>query len=188
MTEIISKDSYFVYFGKHTSKNVNNTYLGSGVFVKSAKKNPSVKFVKHILSIQPSMELNAEFEELLVSKAKEKFSNCVNIAKGGIGGNLMPVHPMKGRKNPASEKSKIERSIYMKEKFKTQEHWCKNKPALHKRSSKIPWDKEVELYELWISEGMPKYWKFRNAAIRKGYPEVYYNGMVDSFVRKYNGN
>lgn len=188
MTEIFTDNNYRVYFGKHTSTSLNNSYLGSGIFIKSAKKNPNTRFVKHILSVQPTLELNAEFEELLVGEAKTKFSNCVNIAKGGVGGQLMEVHPMLGKKNPSTKIGRERQSKTMKEKFKHQVHWAKDVPRPNRRSKNIPWDKEDELYSLWVESGMPKARRFRTIAIEHKYPEVWYDGMVITFMRKYNGN
>lgn len=184
LTEILTENHYFIYVGKHTFKSINNTYVGSGVFVKSAKKNPNAKFIKHILSIQPTYELNAEFEELLVEEAKDKFECCVNIAKGGIGGNIMPIHPMLGRKNPSTTATRALQSKAMKEKFKTQIHWAKDVPRPRRRSKNIPWDKEDELYALWLKFNSPKARRFRTIAIEHGYPEVWYDGMINWFMRK----
>ncbi|WJJ59169.1 intron-associated endonuclease [Klebsiella phage vB_KpnM_VPA32] len=185
LTKIISDNGIKLYFGKHSSRcGLNNKYIGSGKAIKDAKKNPSIRFEKYVLATFETAELNAEFENLLIREAKEKFSNCVNIADGGDGGRVWEIHPMSGLKRPCSNERKLKISKSMKEKFKTQSHWAKDSTKISKRSSAIPWDKETELYSLWLSNNKPKRGKFGTIAKNNGFPAVDYAGMVEYFKRK----
>ncbi|USW07275.1 hypothetical protein [Salmonella phage GRNsp7] len=187
LTKIIHNDKIRLYFGKHSSRcGLDNNYIGSGKFIKSARKNPEVKFEKTVLCVFDTKELNAEFENLLVSEAKEKFENCVNIAEGGIGGKTWGnnPHPMQGRRMPASEDRKAKISATMKDKFSNQIHWAKDVDRPSRRSSRIPWEHYDALYNLWVNNNFPKRGSFNKLAKTHGYPAVDYAGMVINFMRK----
>lgn len=78
-----------VYFGQHTTTNLNDGYRGSGTIVKQYYK----KYPEHdssdvqILYFYSSKEDLNRAEKELVAKHLGK-DYCLNIAEGGYGGNL----------------------------------------------------------------------------------------------------
>lgn len=77
----------FVYIGQHTTKNINDSYLGSGLKLKNAiKKYGKCNFTKEILYVyQTYEEMNAKETEL-VTEEFIKNNNTYNIVTGGSSG------------------------------------------------------------------------------------------------------
>jgi len=79
------------YFGKHSTNNLSDGYLGSGNRLKSCfKKYGKENFKLEILEFFDSIiELNnAEFKLITDDILKEKL--CLNLARGGQGGDIHP--------------------------------------------------------------------------------------------------
>lgn len=88
MTTMTSDNAEYIYFGKHSTSNLDDGYNGSGKFVDDFKS--SSKFSKDKISTKPlcffeTAELALEFEELLIDAAMP-LENCVNMKAGGKGG------------------------------------------------------------------------------------------------------
>lgn len=90
-----------VYGGKHRGE-LDDGYYGSGVIIQRMLKKYEVD--DHVRIEFETEELAYEFEELLVFNLKEKYGeDCINIAKGGKGGQS-------GVKRSDSTKAKMEAS------------------------------------------------------------------------------
>lgn len=95
-TTVTTRKGSSYYFGKHSTKNLKDGYIGSGVRIQKIKKNineyskdPEFSLISDKLCFFETTELALEFEELLVSEAKEKLGRkCLNVAKGGKGDPL----------------------------------------------------------------------------------------------------
>ena len=92
-----------IYIGKHQTENVNDDYLGSGIFLERAvKKYGKENFKKEILFIfDNENEMNSKEKEL-VTEDFIKCSNNYNSAIGGEGGSLF-----KGKKHTEETKRKL---------------------------------------------------------------------------------
>lgn len=75
------------YIGQHKYKKLNDSYMGSGVYLAKAKKKYGIEnFKKEILEFNiPNVELANDWEQMyiLFERAKEKAE--YNIANGGKG-------------------------------------------------------------------------------------------------------
>jgi hypothetical protein len=92
-----------IYIGKHQTENVNDGYLGSGIFLERAiKKYGKENFRKEILFIfENENDMNLKEKELVT----EDFIKCnsnYNSAIGGEGGSLF-----KGKKHSEETKRKL---------------------------------------------------------------------------------
>lgn len=75
------------YYGKHSTPNINDGYMGSGVALKNAKIKYGVNnFIKDILCFVDSEEELSELEEMVVTDIEVNDSNCYNLKVGGVGG------------------------------------------------------------------------------------------------------
>lgn len=75
------------YYGKHSTKNLNDGYYGSGVFIKKhigAKGKAGLR--KTILSYYDSEDALNQAEYLLVQSKQDELGDlCLNLAEGGTG-------------------------------------------------------------------------------------------------------
>lgn len=99
------------YIGKHNSHKQNDSYVGSGVWVKKCKKS-GVNLVKSIAAKCQSENEAYKFEKTLVSACKKQYPNlCMNFADGGrgsIASNMVGRNPpMLGKKHKEESKRKI---------------------------------------------------------------------------------
>lgn len=75
------------YIGAHSTKDINDGYMGSGVRIsRSINKYGLDNFTKEILSIHQSSEEMYEAEKNIVSVEMISTDKCLNIKPGGIGG------------------------------------------------------------------------------------------------------
>lgn len=74
------------YFGVHSTDDINDQYLGSGIkfrnYVKKYKKN---NFVRKIVKIYETREKAFEYENQLLTKAILNDCMCLNVIEGGKG-------------------------------------------------------------------------------------------------------
>jgi hypothetical protein len=106
-TVIVSKGSGKIrhYFGKHSTKNLNDEYVGSGRIIRDILKSKKEFEITCTRSefFETAKEAY-EFEELLISEGREKYGDSViNINGGGKGGQL-------GLKHSTETKAKISKS------------------------------------------------------------------------------
>jgi len=75
------------YFGVHKTRNPNDSYLGSGVYIRRAvKKHGAEHFRKEILFIYLDPESAFGKEKELVSYFRAHDPLCMNLEDGGVGG------------------------------------------------------------------------------------------------------
>ena len=85
------------YIGKHITNNLNDDYLGSGIYLNRAiKKYGKDKFKKEILYVFQNQDDMENMEKELVNEEIINNSNYYNIALGGQGGKIVlyPEHPL----------------------------------------------------------------------------------------------
>jgi hypothetical protein len=79
------KPNYF-YVGKHSTDNINDTYLGSGVFLKKAiKKYGYINFKKEILYVFDNKKDMITKEKEIVNEDFILRKDTYNMSKGGYG-------------------------------------------------------------------------------------------------------
>ena len=84
---IINKNTQQYYFGIHSTNNLNDNYMGSGVFLKKEyKKWGKDSFIKEILKFFESREKLIKYEQTIVNENILSDPLCLNIIKGGIAG------------------------------------------------------------------------------------------------------
>ena len=114
------------YIGKHQTKNLNDSYMGSGKLLKQAiKKYGTENFIKEILYVfETEEEMNAKEKELVILE-----ETSYNLCIGGHGGfsyiNSNGIKKFHGRKHTEKTKEKL-RILAMNNK-----NGC----------GKIPWNK-----------------------------------------------
>ena len=100
------------YIGKHTTKNIHDKYIGSGLYIKRAlKKYPKDCFYKKIIKMFDTSEEAFQHEIELCSMFLED-KLCSNMCPGGTGGDFKGKKSRNyGRKRPKSDKIKISRGM-----------------------------------------------------------------------------
>jgi len=79
------------YYGIHSTKNVNDKYLGSGLLIEKAiKKHGRKNFKREIVKTFDTREEAQSYEREIVNEELLKNRNCYNRALGGQGGYLGP--------------------------------------------------------------------------------------------------
>lgn len=103
------------YIGKHQTKNLNDSYMGSGRAIRSAIKQYGIEsFKKEILFVfDNEAEMNAKEKEL-INEDLVKDTSSYNLGIGGEGG----AH-FKGRQHSYVTKTKIRNSMIGKKYNKT---------------------------------------------------------------------
>ena len=151
---ITNKVNGKTYIGQHKYKDLNDSYMGSGVLLAKAKKKYGIEnFAKEILysSIQYK-ETADDVERFAIAKERALGKAEYNIADGGQGGNLgeEAIRRMseanKGRHHTEETKRKISeankgkpRSEEWKKKI-SESH--KGKPAWNKGKKRKPFSEE----------------------------------------------
>lgn len=99
--EITNKINGKKYIGKHSTNNLNDKYMGSGVAISEAIKKYGIEnFSKNILHLCNSEEEAFKFELLEIEKVKAtKNSLYYNIASGGKGGVVSLWNDLEHREN-----------------------------------------------------------------------------------------
>jgi len=96
------------YIGVHSTLNLADEYLGSGIVLKRAfKKYGKDNFNREILKILPSREAAFSLEKALVQESQVNAKECYNRALGGYGGNLGEVNGMYGKTHSKEARAKI---------------------------------------------------------------------------------
>lgn len=74
------------YYGKHSTNDLNDGYMGSGKLLKnSIKKYGKENFIKEILCFCDSEQDAYELEELVITEIEVNNPQCYNIVCGGHG-------------------------------------------------------------------------------------------------------
>ena len=117
------------YYGVHSTKNIDDEYMGSGIAIRRAIKKYGISnFKKDILKIFDSIEKAYEYEKNIVDENLVKNENSYNLTVGGKGGfyhidSKGPNNPMFGKSDLQKEiqarpEVKQKKSITMKRVFK----------------------------------------------------------------------
>lgn len=76
-----------IYVGKHSTSNLDDGYMGSGVIIQRAiKKHGKEKFYKHIIEIFESADEALEYEKSLITEEFVQNTQTYNLKRGGLGG------------------------------------------------------------------------------------------------------
>lgn len=82
-----------IYIGLHETKDINDTYLGSGILLKKAIKKYGVNnFKKEILFVYDNKTEMINKEKELVSEVFITRRDTYNMSKGGYGMSTLPEH------------------------------------------------------------------------------------------------
>lgn len=126
--ETVNKINGKKYIGKHITNNIQDNYLGSGLYLtKAIKKYGRENFIKNILFIFDNEIDMTNKEKELVNTLLISDDNYYNIALGGQGGVtvLYKEHPLyelvcdklkHTQKKRANESSKITKELHKKKK------------------------------------------------------------------------
>ena len=116
--EITNKINGKKYIGKHSTNNLNDKYMGSGVAISEAIKKYGIEnFSKNILHLCDSEEEAFKFELLEIEKVEAtKNSLYYNIASGGKGGVASLWNDLEHRENMSLKTKKQWQDESFKEK------------------------------------------------------------------------
>ena len=116
--EITNKINGKKYIGKHSTNNLNDKYMGSGVAISEAIKKYGIEnFSKNILHLCGSEEEAFKFELLEIEKVEAtKNSLYYNIASGGKGGVVSLWNDLEHRENMSLKTKKQWQDKSFKEK------------------------------------------------------------------------
>ena len=121
------------YIGQHETNNLADTYMGSGRYLKNAKKKYGIEnFSKKIIAICETQENADILEKVFISLYRMEGKAEYNIAEGGYGGN--PFEFM-------SEERKKEIRLRIREHNKGKHHTEETKKIIAKASSEH-WKRE----------------------------------------------
>lgn len=130
----------FYYYGKHSTNNLDDGYLGSGVRIKHLNKKGYI-LNKEILCYFDTEALCYEFEELLVDEEMLKDPYCLNLRTGGeiyqysnISKKKMSDKAKQRKSNfneDTREKAKSKQSSTRKQLWSTDEYRDKMKERNH---------------------------------------------------------
>jgi hypothetical protein len=128
-----------VYVGSHQTNDINDSYLGSGKYLKRAiSKYGKVNFTKEILHIFNNKQDMFNKEREIVNEEFVKDTNTYNFKIGGSGGNPGIVGAFSGKKHTPETIEKIRKSALAKtitEETKQKmsaNNWAKKNPLAQK--------------------------------------------------------
>lgn len=79
-----------IYYGKHSTKNINDGYLGSGLLLKKAiLKYGKENFKREIISMHECVRSLDMAERQFITQSLITSNSCYNLATGGEGGMIM---------------------------------------------------------------------------------------------------
>ena len=121
------------YIGQHETSNLADTYMGSGRYLKNAKKKYGIEnFSKKIIAICETQENADILEKVFISLYRMEGKAEYNIAEGGYGGN--PFEFM-------SKERKVEIRLKISKSNKGKHHTEETKKIIAKASSEH-WKRE----------------------------------------------
>ena len=136
---ITNKINGKTYIGQHKYKNLNDSYIGSGVLLAKAKKKYGIEnFEKEILEFDiPNVDLANDWEQMYILFERAKGKAEYNIASGGLGhiGHHSEETKKKMSKTRTGRKHSEEWCKHMSEGLKGRvfsEEWMKKISDSHK--------------------------------------------------------
>jgi len=98
-----------IYVGRHSTKNMNDGYMGSGVLIgRSKNKYGEENHKMEIIDYAEDAITLKELEFFYVDIAKEIYGKmCLDIAPGGDGWLPGDLHPLKGKPLSEAQRKKI---------------------------------------------------------------------------------
>lgn len=94
------------YIGKHSTDNLDDGYMGSGIAIKKAlQKHGTEKFIKEYLHIFDNEYDMEQKEKEIITEDIVKDNNYYNMAPGGQGGNVIK-HSEESKKRKSQAISK----------------------------------------------------------------------------------
>lgn len=209
LTTIKTEQRVLYYVGKHSTKNLNDGYVGSGVVIKhicrKAKEHPERYNIQCSHSkYLSSSSLAFELEELAISEARDKYSdNLINIADGGdcvlINGHG-PMYGKRGASNPNfGRKSSIEhrkristalKLVPFEVRSKASKKAWNNHPDVRKRQIELAHSKEANEKRrnslrktLSTPEAKARRSEIAKVTQRKGYPWNSYDELYELWLK-----
>lgn len=177
------------YRGMHSTKNINDTYLGSGNLIsKAIKKYGKNNFSREILEICSSFEEMCQKEKIYVSEEWISNNDVYNLRVGGIGNSKGSIPWNKNIKGvqeawnkgleltSQTEESNLKRSNTLKEKYSKEQHHSKGKKIKHViwNKGKSSWNKGIEMKKIqcpycekYADIGNLKRWHLDNCKLKK---------------------
>lgn len=114
------------YIGIHSTSDLNDGYIGSGVLLKhSVKKYGVENHVNEILAFADNRKILSEIEKTIVTGDILKDSKCLNLKEGGDGGYMS-----------SKESRTLAKSKKRKNRYRIKNHKSKNKSKSNKIKKK----------------------------------------------------
>ena len=102
--KITNKIDGMMYIGAHSTDNLDDGYMGSGIWITRAiKKHGRHNFTKEILSVHTSFEEMYEEEKRIVTSEIVESPQYYNLKVGGYGGAALSEQATKKRNKKISE-------------------------------------------------------------------------------------
>ena len=201
------KDHY--YIGKHTTRNINDGYAGSGKkildYFSKHGKIESKTYTKEILEYNDTLETNAKREKEIIGNLWKEDKMCLNLKQGGEGGTP------KGVSKSETMKSKLSRSrkgiTYSEETRKKMSEGQRGRTATEETRKKMSKSHKGKFNEKWLEnfeKGIPYRFIKGQPAHNKGVPmseeqkekcsktwfkgkEIEQYSLDGVFIKKWNG-
>ena len=106
--QVTNKVNNKIYIGRHSTNNLNDGYIGSGVALNRAyKKYGKDKFIFEIIEFCDSIADVSDLERLIVNEDFVKRSDTYNLTLGGTGGCISHTEESKRKIGLASKGKKL---------------------------------------------------------------------------------
>lgn len=138
------------YIGQHKYKKLNDSYMGSGVYLTKAKKKYGIEnFKKEILEFNiPTVELANDWEQMYILFERAKGKAEYNLANGGNG--IGAVSEETKRKL-----SKINKGRKLSEETKRKMSETRKGKSAYWNIGRIPWNKGKKGLQTPPNKGIP---------------------------------
>ena len=128
----ICNTTHKFYIGKHSTKNLNDGYIGSGnIFRRILKKHETTSFTRHIIKFFNTEEEAFIHEaqiltEDVIKTYKDNLGMCYNLKSGGMGGTVYISEETRNKLRGAKEKPEA------KARYKDPEYRAKLREGLNR--------------------------------------------------------